>query len=57
MIKLQKRAIRILNKAGYGNSTNHFGFTESSTFEFVDIVYFTTRWNNVSGWESKPSRL
>ena len=41
IIKLQKKAIRIINKASYLESTNPL-FIKSSTLKFVDIVYSKT---------------
>lgn len=41
IIKLQKRAIRIINKAGYLETTNPL-FIKSCTLKFVDMVYSKT---------------
>uniref|UniRef100_A0A3P8T4U6 Reverse transcriptase domain-containing protein n=1 Tax=Amphiprion percula TaxID=161767 RepID=A0A3P8T4U6_AMPPE len=41
IIKLQKRVIRIINKASYCETTNKL-FIESRTLKFLDIVYLRT---------------
>ncbi len=41
IIKLQKRAIRIINEVGYRDSTNQL-FIRSHTLKFLDIVYSKT---------------
>ena len=41
IIKLQKRAIRIINEVGYHDSTNQL-FIRSQTIKFLDIVYSKT---------------
>uniref|UniRef100_A0A672Z783 Reverse transcriptase domain-containing protein n=3 Tax=Sphaeramia orbicularis TaxID=375764 RepID=A0A672Z783_9TELE len=41
IIKLQKKAIRVINKAGYLQSSNPL-FVESGLLKFLDIVYLKT---------------
>ena len=41
IVKLQKRAIRIINKVSYCDTTNEL-FIESCTLKFIDIVYLKT---------------
>ena len=41
IIKLQKRAIRIINKVSYRDTTNKL-FIESCSLKFIDIVYLKT---------------
>lgn len=43
MIKLQKRAIRIINKEGYRESINQL-FKGSCTLKFLHIVYLKKHW-------------